>query len=393
MSVAQLLSSLVASLVEADDLSDEMGANVHLQSLLLFRRPATGVSGHESLSDSDESRLSPIRGARGRGELSSDEKAELDLSDKDGIVGEEDMSEDNFVFIDNDASDVLDSEDEVASDEMDDTDDSRSECAMVYLTVLISSSNGVRKDTLFSAGNMGRTGAILREVNGTGLLARIDLRLWGCLYGMVMVAESLEADVSVDERVEAELGVDVVLSSLQLLSIDRRGFDRRPRAGAAEAGGSYALEKVLRTVGETALRVSSRRLEPLPKVRTCWVSRWSLGRWASWGWRGAIMGSEVVVMMWAGSREAIAGAMGCDIVDSIMRTDRDAAPPSDRDGGSSTDKGRARRGAVSTLWEWSGAAGMLAARVARSYLLAAAEAGVRDAKHARGRRRYNICTM
>jgi hypothetical protein len=57
-------------------------------------------------------------------------------------------------------------------------EDSRSELAMVYLTVLISSSSGVRKDTRFSAGNMGRE-AILR---GTmQLLVRMELRLWGCL--------------------------------------------------------------------------------------------------------------------------------------------------------------------------------------------------------------------
>jgi hypothetical protein len=57
-------------------------------------------------------------------------------------------------------------------------EDSRSELAMVYLTVLISSSSGVRKDTRFSAGNMGRE-AILR---GTmRLLVRMELRLWGCL--------------------------------------------------------------------------------------------------------------------------------------------------------------------------------------------------------------------
>jgi len=78
------------------------------------------------------------------------------------------------------------------------------------------------------------------------------------------------------------------------------------------------LEKVLRTVGETALRVSSRRLvEPLPKVRDCWVSRESLGRWgraAGWG----IKGSEVVMVR--GSRGRYVGGIECDIVDSIMRT-------------------------------------------------------------------------
>lgn len=53
-------------------------------------------------------------------------------------------------------------------------DDSRSELAQVYLTVLISSSSGVRKDTRFSAGNIGRE-VILR---GTmRLLARMETRL------------------------------------------------------------------------------------------------------------------------------------------------------------------------------------------------------------------------
>ena len=91
----------------------------------------------------------------------------------------------------------------------------------------------------------------------------------------MIVAESVEAEVMADDNVDAELGVDALLGVLQvLLSMDRRSLDGRPVAGAAEeAGGSYALEKVLRAVGETALSVSRRRLEPFPKVRTCWVSR------------------------------------------------------------------------------------------------------------------------
>lgn len=61
-------------------------------------------------------------------------------------------------------------------------EDSRSEWAMVYLVVLISSSSGVRKDTLFSAGNSGRAGAIFRGIScRAGLLLRIEARLWGCL--------------------------------------------------------------------------------------------------------------------------------------------------------------------------------------------------------------------
>lgn len=62
------------------------------------------------------------------------------------------------------------------------TEDSRSEWAKVYLTVVISSSSGVRKDTRFSAGNMGREVAILRGIiDLDGLLASIETRLWGCL--------------------------------------------------------------------------------------------------------------------------------------------------------------------------------------------------------------------
>jgi hypothetical protein len=61
-------------------------------------------------------------------------------------------------------------------------DDSMSECARVYLVVVISSSNGVRKETRFSAGNMGRFEAILRGIiEGAGLLERMEARLWGCL--------------------------------------------------------------------------------------------------------------------------------------------------------------------------------------------------------------------
>jgi hypothetical protein len=61
-------------------------------------------------------------------------------------------------------------------------DESRSEWARVYLVVVISSSSGVRKETRFSAGNMGRFEAILRGIiERAGLLERIEARLWGCL--------------------------------------------------------------------------------------------------------------------------------------------------------------------------------------------------------------------
>jgi hypothetical protein len=73
----------------------------------------------------------------------------------------------------------------VVVDDMEDRvelEESRSEWAKVYLTFLISSSSGVRKDTRFSAGNIGRLEVILRDINDlAGLLERIEVRLWGCL--------------------------------------------------------------------------------------------------------------------------------------------------------------------------------------------------------------------
>lgn len=113
------------------------------------------------------------------------------------------------------------------------TEDSRSECAMMYLTLVISSSNGVRKDTRFSAGNMGLEEAILRGIiDLAGLLASIDVRLCGCLYGIDIVADSWEEAVSADESVDAELGVvEVLVAFGMLLSIESLGFVGRSSAG------------------------------------------------------------------------------------------------------------------------------------------------------------------
>ena len=202
-------------------------------------------------------------------------------------------------------------------------EDSRSEFAQVYLTVLISSSSGVRKDTRFSAGNIGLE-AILR---GTiRLLTRIELRLWGCLYGIVLLADSLEADVSVDERVEAESGVQMLVGFEVALLISRRNFAGGPGGGATKVFnvldvfvvvvGSYALLNVLRTVGDAALSVSSLNDAPLPKMRGWWVLTVSLGRCEG---REGIIGSEVAMVdCRAGDDEKVGGA-GCDdIVESIM---------------------------------------------------------------------------
>lgn len=107
-----------------------------------------------------------------------DEKAELDGSEGDWIEGEDDASAE-ALSIDRDSSEASDSV--VASDEMVEVDDSRSECATVYFTVVISSSSGVRKDTRFSAGNRGREAILRGASDRAGLLERIEVRLWGCL--------------------------------------------------------------------------------------------------------------------------------------------------------------------------------------------------------------------
>lgn len=168
-----------------DELSPGSLPNVHRQSRLRFRRPATGVCGQVSLSssDSDESRLSPaLGGFRCRGELSI--VATVGFASEDGWRDSAGLLSCSFGATEccaAEASDsvVAESVDVDSSDDSVELEDSKSEFAQVYLTVLISSSSGVRKDTRFSAGNMGREEAILR---GTiRLLARMELRLWGCL--------------------------------------------------------------------------------------------------------------------------------------------------------------------------------------------------------------------
>lgn len=185
----QLLSSLAASLAE-DDLSEGRGPSVQRQSLVLFRRPAMGVSGQESLSSSDEeeSRFSPVRGPFFRGELSVDEKVELELS-SDSCRGDMLALEEVLEVLTTKEWCVADALESVvavdATDEMVDKvemDDSRSEWAIVYRVVVISSSSGVRKQTCFSAGNMGRLEDMLRGIiERAGLFVRIEVRLWGCL--------------------------------------------------------------------------------------------------------------------------------------------------------------------------------------------------------------------
>lgn len=49
-----------------------------------------------------------------------------------------------------------------------------------------------------------------------------------------MVAESLDADVRVDERVDAELGVEALVALGKLLSIESRGLEGRSVEGAVD---------------------------------------------------------------------------------------------------------------------------------------------------------------
>lgn len=183
------------------------GPRVHRQSRLRFLRPATGVAGAESLSssDEDESRLSPVRGALGRGELSNEEKA---LRFCDGDCGGERWS-----LLEAGGARESRSTFSWAGSRM--MDDSMSEWAKVYLTVVTSSSSGVRKETCLAAGNIGRVGPILRDIiDLAGLFARMEITLCGCLYGRVRGADSVDADVSADETVvDAELGVVAALFS------------------------------------------------------------------------------------------------------------------------------------------------------------------------------------
>jgi len=182
----QLLSSLAVKSLDEEDFP--IGPSVHTHSRLRFRRPATGVSGHESsLSDSEEeeSRFSPVRGPHSRGGDSVEENTgELDCSDGDEAEGDgvenglDEVVDSESVDVegDGDLDSGLDSTDSTeASEELEDVDmedESRervefldvsisiSEWAKVYLELVISSSSGVRNDTFLVGGKKGRKGAI-----------------------------------------------------------------------------------------------------------------------------------------------------------------------------------------------------------------------------------------
>jgi len=80
-----------------------------------------------------------------------------------------------------------------------------SECFHTYLLVRISSSNGLRNDTLFSTGKMGRlwlTDILRRSEVGIGLFTRMEETVCDTLYGITPGSEKVEAD-----EMEDELGV------------------------------------------------------------------------------------------------------------------------------------------------------------------------------------------
>lgn len=155
-----------------------IGPRVHTHSRLRLRRPATGVSGHESLSLSDdESRLSPILGERilssGRPGRKDKRTAEGGGENRDAWVnavegsdGAEGAAQESSIdscaertsAIENVVVMVSSGDADLITAASIDTisSDSISECFQTCLVVLISSSSGLRNDTCFSVGKIGR---------------------------------------------------------------------------------------------------------------------------------------------------------------------------------------------------------------------------------------------
>lgn len=199
-----VVEGLVDSSVEVvspDVVGPGSGPNVHTHSRLLFRRPATGVSGQVSLSDSeDESRLSPVWGDRALNFVRLSRWGNrMTVRGADGATSDEDVdgrfalaSADSTCELESEAEGSLDSDDVevesavVASEEREsveresvdvDWGDSMSEWASVYFSVRISSTRGVLKDTFFSAGNLGRPDILRESTRSIGLFASIECKL------------------------------------------------------------------------------------------------------------------------------------------------------------------------------------------------------------------------
>lgn len=162
-SIAVTSGDVSALSIGAMALTPGIGPSVHVHSRTLFRRPATGVSGHLSLSDSseDESRFSPTWGPSSfvsdgcrrcltrRGPSLGDDAsfgatvAVLAFAASTSMF---DDSDDNVVVEPSDALDERSRSEDTSGSSCSNT---MSMCATVYFVVWTSSVKGSRKDTLF----------------------------------------------------------------------------------------------------------------------------------------------------------------------------------------------------------------------------------------------------
>ena len=184
------------------------GPSVHRHCRCRFLRPATGVLGQVSLSSSsDDSRFSPVCG-----ELTS---FSLALSGFSSVRVSSFRSVVPVTYTGEGSSRV-----EIVDDE-----DSMSECAIMYLVVLMSSVKGARNATFFGVGNIGRGRAndvFLLLVFGRGPLLSIEGMLYASWYGASPRSESNvdteDEEVSSGVLVEADRSALTGVDSLDVLA-------------------------------------------------------------------------------------------------------------------------------------------------------------------------------
>ncbi len=171
-----------------DDLP--MGPSVQTHSRRRLRRPAMGVCGHTSLSlssDSEESRLPPTRGDDTPA-AAVDWWSEWSDGAGGGRTGEPDRNAGPVDGCGDEEEPAFGGETDASDEtvEPDEQEAARSECARVYLVVLISSARGLRKLTRFVGGKIGRVVEkadilpVRAENVGNGPLERMERRLWLC---------------------------------------------------------------------------------------------------------------------------------------------------------------------------------------------------------------------
>lgn len=213
------------------------GPRVHTHSRCFFLRPATGVSGHRSLSESSSSdaRFSPVLGERAVRDKRDTDFGLVLLSETafaKALPFDEPEVESTSVEDDDGEDDEVEASVDTESDDI-----SSSEWATVYLVVWISSSKGARNETRFCGGNIGRLVVVDILTHGNGLLRRMDRTLYDSLYGIRTVADSADDEESVEvaDSTDAELGVraadvesgdddSVIVDVLTEESIARRGL-------------------------------------------------------------------------------------------------------------------------------------------------------------------------